>query len=68
MNDKTREIVQREIMKHLLAIRDIGRDYDILEGDTGISLCVFNDYVSFFSLRDEEKILNAHQFIATEVQ
>lgn len=61
----TNESMVREIMKHLLAIRDIGRDYDILKGERMISMSVSNDYVSAFSLdENDEKIFDVHQFIA----
>lgn len=67
MTERTRARVQDEIMRHLLAIRDIGRDYGILRGDVGISMHVDNEYVSAFALDDDdEKIFDFHQFIATK--
>ena len=58
---------EREIMAHLLAIRDIGRDYRILTNDIGISMHVDAGYVSAFSLDEhDEKIFDIHQFIASK--
>jgi hypothetical protein len=56
---------ERDIAAHVLAIRDIARDYDILEGETDVSISIFRDCVSFFALNDNgEKVLDYFQRIA----
>lgn len=55
----------KDIAAHVLAIRDIARDYDILQGDTDISISIFRDCVSFFAIDDnDEKVLDFFQRIS----
>lgn len=60
-----RKAAEKEILAHVLAIRDIARDYDVLEGETDLSISVFRDCVSFFAIDDnDEKVLDYFQRIS----
>lgn len=67
-NDKFRKAAERDIAAHMLAIRDIARDYEIFQNGAHISAAIFEDSVSFFALDDDdEKLVDFFINIATEV-
>lgn len=64
-NERMRKAAEKEILAHVLAIRDIARDYDVLKGETDLSISVFRDCVSFFAIDDnDEKVLDYFQRIS----